>query len=444
MLLTKPKVTARQENALKHSSCRDDPWQTDPTREREQFMIRPPAPEQLTTEFPWPRETFDPPEIYRWLREEQPVTQVTLPTGRTAWLATRYDDVRTLLADPRVSADNRAANFPFFTDTARRPEDQRVFLRMDPPQHTVFRRLLAKNFVFKKVTALRPRVQELVDYTIDRMLGLPQPVDLVKEFALPIPSTVLSWILGVRAQDAGFFNRASEEVLHGTSGRPELAVAGARASDELRTYIDDLVAEKEASDSPGEDILGQLVSAHRDGLCSRQDIVNSGFLLAIAGHDTTASMAAAGTMTLLEHPHQLAELKADPTLMPQAIEELLRYLTVVHLIIQRVAKEDIEIGGTTIPAGAGIIPLNLSANRDDTHFPNAATLDIHRDARDHFAFGYGMHQCIGQPLARVELEVMYETLFRRLPDLRLAVPADELEFKRWSPVSGVFCLPVRW
>jgi cytochrome P450 len=131
-------------------------------------------------------------------------------------------------------------------------------------------------------------------------------------------------------------------------------------------------------------------------------------------------------------------------LMPQAIEELLRYLTVVHLIIQRVAKEDIEIGGTTIPAGAGIIPLNLSANRDDTHFPNAATLDIHRDARDHFAFGYGMHQCIGQPLARVELEVMYETLFRRLPDLRLAVPADELEFKRWSPVSGVFCLPVRW
>lgn len=407
-------------------------------------MTTPPIQEQLTATFPWPRETFDPPQIYHWLREERPVTPVILPTGRQAWLVTRYDDVRSLLADPRVSADNRAENFPFFTDAARRPEEQRLFLRMDPPQHTIFRRLLAKNFVFKKVTALRPRIQELVDQTLDRMLTLPQPVDLVKEFALPIPSTVLSWILGVRAQDAAFFNQASEEVLHGTSGRPELAAAGARASDELRGYIDDLVAEKEASNSPGEDILGQLITAHREGLCSRQDIVNSGFLLAIAGHDTTASMAAAGTLTLLQHRDQLAELKADPTLIPHAIEELLRYLTVVHLIIQRVAKEDIEIGGCTIPAGAGIIPLNLSANRDDAHFPNAASLDIHRDARDHVAFGYGMHQCIGQPLARVELEVIYETLFRRLPDLRLAVPVDELEFKRWSPVSGVFSLPVRW
>jgi cytochrome P450 len=398
----------------------------------------------VAQQFPWPRDTFDPPQLYAWLREERPVIAVELPTGQQAWLVTRYDDVRAILADPRVSADNRAPDFPFFSERARRPTTERLFLRMDPPEHTVFRRLLSKNFVYKRLTEMRPAIQALVDRTIDRLLTLPQPVDLVKEFALPIPSTVLSWILGVHADDAQFFNQASEDILLGASGRPELAEAGMRAGEELQRYIDDLVAEKERGDSPGEDILGQLVTAHRDGLCSRQDILNSGFLLAIAGHDTTASMAASGALALLQHPEQLAQLKADAALWPQAIEELLRYLTVVHLIIQRVATEDIDIAGVTIPAGAGIIPLNLSANRDDAHFPHADALDIHRDARDHFAFGYGIHQCIGQPLARIELEVIYETLFRRLPDLRLAIPADDVDYKRWSPVSGVLSLPVRW
>jgi len=399
---------------------------------------------QLKDQFPWPRGTFDPPEIYRWLREDRPVTPVTLPTGREAWLVSRYDDVRAILADPRVSADNSAPNFPVFSDQSRRPDAERPFLRMDPPQHTVFRRLLAKNFVVKTVTSLRPQIQTLVDDTIDRMMTLPQPVDLVREFALPIPSTVLSWILGVRSEDAPFFNRASEEILEGTSGRPELVGAAVAATGELRSYIDELVSEKEAADTPGDDILGQLVDAYRNGLCNRQDIVNSGFVLAVAGHDTTASMTATGTLTLLQHPDQLAELKANPALYPQAIEELLRYLTIVHLIVLRVAVEDIEIGGVTIPAGAGIIPLNLSANRDDAHFPDAATFDIHRDARDHFAFGYGVHQCIGQPLARVELGIIYETLFRRFPNLRLAVGLEDVEFKSWSPINGVFSLPVRW
>jgi cytochrome P450 len=399
---------------------------------------------QALDEFPWPREAFDAPALYGWLREEHPVTEVTLPTGKKAWLVSRYDDVRAILADPRVSADNRAENFPFFTSQARPSDSDRLFLRMDPPEHSVLRRLLGKNFVYKRMTAMRPRIQELVDDTIDRMLTLHQPVDFVKEFALPIPSTVLSWILGVRAHDAEFFNRASEAIVLGVSGQPELVENGVRATQELRRYIDELVTEKESADSPGDDILGQLVTAYREGVCGRHDIVNSGFLLAIAGHDTTASMTAAGTVTLLQHPEQLSQLRADPQLWPQAIEELLRYLTVVHLIIQRVASEDIEIAGVTIPAGAGIIPLNLSANRDDAHFPGAETLDIHRNMRDHFAFGYGIHQCIGQPLARIELEVIYETLFRRLPELRLALASDEIEFKRWSPISGVFSLPVRW
>ena len=399
---------------------------------------------QLPEYFPWPRGNFDPPDLYSWCRENRPVTRVTLPTGGPAWLVTRYEDVRSILADPRVSADSRLPGFPYLADVLKRPDEERAFLRMDPPEHTVIRRMLAPNFMVKRVAAMRPRIQQLVDDTIDHMLTLPQPVDLVKEFALPIPSTVLSWILGVRAEDAPFFNNASEEILGGTANDPDGFVKAFKAFDALLDYIGGLVDEKEASEVPGDDILGQMVLAARDGRCTRQDIVNTGFTLAIAGHDTTASMSAMGVLTLLLHPEQLAELKANPDLYPEAIEELLRYLTVVHLIVQRVATEDIEIGGTTIPAGEGIVPLNLSANRDDAHYPDAATFDIHRGARDHFAFGYGVHQCIGQPLARVELNIIFETLFRRLPTLQLATPLDEVPFKLWMPIHGVYSLPVTW
>lgn len=394
--------------------------------------------------FPWPRGNFDPPDLYAWARQNRPVTQVTLPTGRPAWLVTRYDDVRSILSDPRVSADSRLPGFPHYADIAKRPDEERALLRMDPPEHTVIRRMIAPNFIVKRMEALRPRIQRLVDDTIDHMLTLPQPVDLVKEFALPIPSTVLSWILGVHAEDAPFFNNASEEILGGTAGDPNGFEKALKAFDALIGYIAGLVDEKDAASDPGDDILGQMVLAARDGRCTRQDIINTGFTLAIAGHDTTASMSAMGVATLLLHPDQLAEVKADPKLYPATIEELLRYLTVVHLIVQRVAIEDIEIGGVTIPAGEGILPLNLSANRDDAHYPDAATFDIHRGARDHFAFGYGIHQCIGQPLARVELQIIFETIFRRLPTLQLAGPLEDAQFKLWMPIHGLYSLPVTW
>jgi cytochrome P450 len=394
--------------------------------------------------FPWPRGNFDPPDLYAWCRENRPVTRVTVGTGRPAWLVTRYDDVRSILSDPRVSADSRLPGFPYYAEVMKRPDEERAFLRMDPPDHTVIRRMLAPNFAVKRVEALRPRIQQLVDDTIDHMLSLTQPVDLVKEFALPIPSTVLSWILGVRAEDAPFFNKASEEILGGSAGDPDGFTKAFKAYDALQDYIAGLVDEKDASADPGKDILGQMVLAAREGRCTRQDVINTGFTLAIAGHDTTASMSAMGVLTLLLHPEQLAELRAHPELYPEAIEELLRYLTVVHLIVQRVAAEDIDIGGTTIPAGEGILPLNLSANRDDAHYPGAATFDIHRGARDHFAFGYGIHQCIGQPLARVELNIIFETLFRRIPTLQLAAPVADAQFKLWMPIHGVYSLAVTW
>jgi cytochrome P450 len=401
--------------------------------------------EALAKPFPWPRLPFDPPEAYRLLREERPVARVLLPSGKPVWLITRYDDVKAILADPRVSANLFNPGFPRLLHDAP-PGARAPFLRMDPPDHTVFRRLLTKNFMVKRVEAMRPDIQRLVDETVDRMLAVPgHPVDLVENLALPIPSTVLSWILGARAEDRAFFNAAAHDLLNSQDVTdPQARERSLQAQRNLFGYIDALVKEKEAQDDPGDDILGQLVLAARAGTIEREDIIGNGFVLIVAGHDTTASMTALGMLTLLQHPEQLAELQENPELIPDAIEELLRYLTVVHLVVTRVAAEDIEIDGQVIPKGEGIIPLNFSANRDDMKYPDAAAFDIHRRPIDHVAFGYGVHQCIGQPLARVELQVIFETLLRRIPTLRLAVPLDVVPFKLWSTINGLYQLPVTW
>ena len=402
----------------------------------------------LAEPFPWPRRTFDPPEAYRWLREERPVTRVITAAGDPAWLVTRYDDVRSVLADPRVSADIDNPGLPFLRPGVRKPTKAVgvSFLRMDAPDHTMYRRLLSKNFMVKRVEAMRPAIQDLVDDTIDAMLAGPdRSADLVQALALPVPSTVLSWILGVRVKDREFFNKATEEMFAtGDESDPGILERVNKAQASLFAYAAELAAERDAAEDPGDDILGQLVKAAQEGIITLDDVASTGFLLTVAGHDTTASMTALGTLTLLQHPDQLAELRARPELIPDAVEELLRYLTIVHLIVLRVAAEDIEIGGVVIPKGEGIIPLNFSANRDDAHYPDADRFDIHRKARDHFAFGYGMHQCLGQPLARVELHVIFETLLRRIPTLRLAVPVEEVPFKLGSPINGLFRLPVTW
>ncbi|MFF3373740.1 cytochrome P450 [Streptomyces sp. NPDC002680] len=398
--------------------------------------------------FPWPRQTFDPPEVYQWLREERPVTRVITKGGDPAWLVTRYDDVRAVLADPRVSADINNPGLPYMMPGAKEPSQAAglSFVRMDPPDHTLYRRLLSKNFMVKRVEAMRPAIQKLVDDTIDAMLASSDhPVDLVQALALPVPSTVLSWILGVRETDRDFFNKATEQMFAmGDGTDPEAMKSALEGQASLYAYAAELAAERNAADDPGDDILGQLVKASQEGAITLKDVVSAGFLLTVAGHDTTASMIALGTLTLLQHPDQLAELRAKPELIPDAVEELLRYLTIVHLVITRVAAEDIEIGGVVIPAGEGIIPLNFSANRDDAHYPGADRFDIHRNARDHFAFGYGVHQCLGQPLARVELHVIFETLLRRIPTLRLAVPVEEVPFKSLAFINGVNELPVTW
>jgi cytochrome P450 len=302
--------------------------------------------------------------VYQRLREERPVTRAITRAGSPVWLVTRYDDVRTILADPRVSADITNPGFPLFqilSPTAQEGQDRSqnvTLLRMDPPDHTLYRRLLTKNFMVKRVEAMCPAIQKLVDEKIDAMLDTPQqPVDFVQALALSVPSTVLSWILGVREKDHAFFNQATEDLMSAGDGTDPTTVERAlQPKEALVKYADELATERDSAEDPGDDILGQLVRAAQEGTITRRDVVNTVFLLTVAGHDTTASMTALGTLTLLQHPDQLAELREKPELIPDAIEELLRYLTVVHLAVARVAAEDIEIGGVVIPKGEGIIP----------------------------------------------------------------------------------------
>jgi cytochrome P450 len=312
---------------------------------------------------------------------------------------------------------------------------------MDDPEHARLRRMVTAPFAIKRVEALRPAIQRIVDDLIDAMLAGPNPVDLVHAFALPVPSLVICRLLGVPYADHDFFQRAARRLLNrDTPVGEQLA-----AQDQLMTYLTDLAAEKLAQ--PGDDLLSRLaVEQLKSGSLSPVELASMGSLLLTAGHETTTNMIALGTLALLQHPDQLAVLRDadDPALIADAVEELLRYLTIVQSGLRRVALADIEIGGDVIRAGDSVIfPIDL-ANRDEHVFADPDRLDLHRRARGHLAFGFGVHQCLGQPLARVELQVVYGTLYRRIPTLRLALDLDEVPFKHDSAVYGVYELPVSW
>jgi cytochrome P450 len=385
---------------------------------------------------------FDPPPELGRLRAEAPVSRVRLWDGSTAWLIAGYDEQRAVLADPRFSADATRPGYPHVSaGSAARRARFRTFISMDNPEHDVYRRMLTANFMIKKVEALRPRIQDIVDGLIDDMLRGTPPVDLVTAFALPVPSLVICELLGVPYAEHAFFQRCSRTIVS-TISTPEETVA---ALDELRAYLTGLIEAKNAE--PADDLLSRLVIERlRTGEMTRAQIADMAMLLLVAGHETTANMIALGTLALLNHPDQLAELREsrDPALVAGAVEELLRYLSITHSGRRRVALEDVEVGGQLIRAGEGVIAANDSANRDETAFPAPDRLDIHRRARHHVAFGYGIHQCLGQPLARVELQVVYGTLYRRVPSLRPAVDLDRIPFQHDGFIYGVYELPVTW
>ncbi|MFD8530036.1 cytochrome P450 [Streptosporangium canum] len=398
-----------------------------------------------TPMFPMARATgcpFDPsPELSRRL-EDAPVSRVRLWDGSTPWMVTRYADVRALLADPRVSVDVARPGFPHTNAVSKaRDAHMKTLMQMDAPEHIAQRRLLTSDFTIRRMEALRPRIQRIVDDLIDEMLAGPNPVDLVEAFALPVPSLVICELLGAPYTARDLFHRVSRTLVMDEPD-PEQAMA---ASEELNAYLEDLVDKKNAE--PGDDVFSRLaVEQYRTGAMTRREIATAGQLLLVAGHDTTATMIALGTTALLAHPDQLRAVRGDddPALAANAAEELLRYLSITHTEARRVAREDLEIGGRLIRKGEGIIVVKSVANRDPSAFPDPDTLDVRRKARHHVAFGFGAHQCLGQSLARVELQVVYSTLYRRIPTLALAVPLEQLTFKENAVFYGVRELPVTW
>ena len=384
---------------------------------------------------------FDPPpELDRRLHDE-PVSRVRIWDGSEPWLFTRYEDVRALLTDPRVSADPDRAGYPAQTPGIKARRSRfKSFIGMDDPEHAAQRRLLTGDFMVKKIQGMRPRIQQIVDELLDELLAGPKPADLVQAFALPVPSLVICELLGVPYADRDFFHRCSKVLV----SREATAEQSLAAAEELLDYLARLVEKK--IDDPADDVLSRLATGQvATGAMTVEEVASMGQLLLVAGHETTANMIALGTVALLENPDQLAAVRdGDDALLANAVEELLRYLTIVHSGRRRVALEDLEIGGQTVRKGEGLVAATDIANRDETQFPEPDKLDVTRKARHHVAFGYGVHQCLGQPLARVELQVVYRTLYRRIPTLRLAKPLEELKFKHDMAVYGVHELPVTW
>ncbi|WP_411151816.1 cytochrome P450 [Streptomyces sp. A30] len=402
-----------------------------------------PAPETAAPvpEFPMERAAgcpFDPPPALQAQQDEGRLVKVRLWDGSTPWLVTRYEDQRALLLDPRVSADITSPGYPL--QAPSNGKNNISFILMDDPEHARLRRMVTAPFAVKRVEALRPGVQKIVDDLIDDMLTVGGPVDLVQAFALPVPSLVICRLLGVPYADHDFFQENSKTLITRDAAMEDRMAAHGR----LLGYLDELMGEKLAS--PGDDLLSGLVERVESGELSRQDVAQMGVLLLLAGHETTANMIALGTLALLEHPDQFALLRDtdDPKLVASAVEELLRYLSIVHGGRRRAVLEDIELAGQVIRAGEGVIMPNDIANRDPEAFADPDRLDITRDARRHVAFGFGVHQCLGQPLARMELQVVYSTLYRRIPTLRLAAEVDGLPFKHDGSVYGVYELPVTW
>ncbi|WP_328350276.1 cytochrome P450 [Streptomyces sp. NBC_00445] len=379
---------------------------------------------------------YQPPTAYDPLRSARPLARITLYDGRPAWLVTGHALARDLLADPRLSSDRTHPDFPAPTARFAGVRDRRTaLLGVDDPEHRTQRRKVIPGFTLRRAAELRPRIGQIVDERLDAMIAQGPPADLVTAFALPVPSMVICALLGVPYADHDFFEEQSRRLLRGPTAAD---TQDARAR--LEAYFGELIDRKQTE--PGDGLLDDLVHLG-DGTPTRQELISLAVILLVAGHETTANMISLGTYTLLQHPERLAELRADPALLPTAVEELLRVLSIADGLLRR-ATEDIEVDGTKIREGDGVLFSTSVINRDESVYADPDTLDWYRPARHHVAFGFGIHQCLGQNLARAELEIALHGLLDRLPGLRLAAPADAIPFKPGDTVQGMLELPVTW
>lgn len=385
---------------------------------------------------------LDPPPAYGEMREIAPISRVELWDGREAWFVTSYDLVRQLLSDPRVSADSTRPGYPSQNAAMKVvTERYRTFVVMDPPAHTKQRRLLTSEFTVRKIESMRPTIDALASHLFDQMMAKSRPVDFVASVALPLPSLVICNMLGVPYGDHDFFQQKSALMSSNQSTAQEASAAADALCD---GYIVDLVRRKDLV--PTDDLLSRLVVKYlRTGEATEHDLVAWARLILVAGHITSANTMALGLLALMENLEQFAALIAEPALLPNAVEEILRYVDVAHNGRRRTALEDIEVAGVTIAAGNSIILHNSTANRDGRIFEDPDSFNIRREhAQHHVAFGYGVHQCLGQHLARAEIRSVLELVVSRIPGVKLAVPLETLDFAHHQNVYGVNCLPVTW
>lgn len=387
-----------------------------------------------------PQCPLDPPAEFATWREAPGMCKATnLFTGEPAWVASRYEDIRAALTDARMSANT----LPESVKPPGEDDDTPVFFaRTDDPEHNRLRRMLTKDFTVRRAKEMAPDIQKLVDGFLDKIIDAGPPCDLVRDFALPVPSLVICLLLGVPYEDHEYFE--------------EHSVAGldVKTTDEQRTatimtmigYITELLKRKQHE--PGDDLLSRLMNENvANGDISALTAAMTGWVMLQAGHETTASMIALGTLVLLKNPEAFAALRDsdDPEVSLRIVDELLRYLTIVHSgLVDRVATEDFELGGQLIRTGEHVM-MNLTAgNYDPAFVEHPEHFDMDRNTRGHLAFGYGIHQCIGQNLARTELQIALTTLARRLPTLRLAVREEDLDFMNDQAIWRLKELPVTW
>jgi cytochrome P450 len=368
---------------------------------------------------------FDPPAP---LVTAPPISRIAYPDGSRGWLVTDHAAARFVLSDPRFSSRMDLAKSPI-----RETEPMVVpgaFLFMDPPDHTRYRKLLTGQFTLRRMRALEPRIAEIATARLDALAAAGPPADLVTLFALPLASLVICELLGVPYSAHEQFERASYMMVDPALPLQERDAA----SNELFALLASVVAEKR--NSPGDDLLSGLLSL------SDEEVLGIGVMLLFAGHETTANMLGLGTFALLRHPGQLALLRADPGLVEGAVEELLRYLSIVQYEVNRAALEDVEVAGQLVAKGESLLVSIPMANRDPARFPAPSTLDITRATSGHMAFGHGVHQCLGQQLARAELRIGFSALLSRFPDLQLAT--DDVPLRTDRGIYGVDALPVAW
>jgi cytochrome P450 len=373
-----------------------------------------------------------PPEFADWRNGAG--LQRAVWSGQQVWSVSRYQDIRAALVDTRLSAETLP---DLFGESSDAPV---VFARIDDPEHHRLRRMMTSQFTFRRTEAMRPQIQELVDKYLDAMIDKGPPADIVRDFGLPVPSLVIALLLGVPPEDLELFQHNSTAGLDVSSTDEQRA----QGFIEMYMYIQELVARKERE--PGDDLISRLITDYvATGQLDYNTVAVNGVIMMLAGHETTANMISLGTVALLEHRDVFERLGQtdDAAVIANAIEELLRYLSIVHAQVDRIATEDLILGGQQIRTGDRLL-MNLPAGNWDPEFVDSPdALDVDRNARGHLAFGYGTHQCIGANLARVEMQVAFATLARRLPGLKLAVPPDELRFKE-ADIYGMKELPVTW